>query len=143
VNDWTPLFLGVIAVAVLVMAAIQVGAVVYGARLARRVSRLTDQVEREIQPLFAHLQTVGAEAARTSALATRQVERADVLLADASERLRDTLAIVQTAIVTPARDWLAIVAGFRAALGILRGEDEPPRRGGAGRSDDEESLFIG
>ncbi len=50
----TPLvFLGVIALATLVMAIIQVGAVVAVGRLARRVDHLADQVENDIKPLLA------------------------------------------------------------------------------------------
>ena len=43
-TDWSAVFLGVIALAVSVMAAIQVGIVVYGAKLARRVDALATQV---------------------------------------------------------------------------------------------------
>ena len=35
-SDWGVVFLGIIAAAVTVMAGIQVGVIVYGARLARR-----------------------------------------------------------------------------------------------------------
>ena len=144
-TDWTPVFLGIIALSVLVMAAIQVGAIVYGARLARRVNALTDRVEREMSPVFAHLQTLSAEAARASTLAAQQVERADRLFADVSGRLEDTVAAVQSAVITPAREGLALVAGIKAALAALR--DMTPHRGGRpsrqGRGDDDDPLFIG
>lgn len=140
--DWHIVFLGVIAVSVLVMAAIQVGALIYGARLAQRVNRLADQVEHEVKPLFAHLQTIGAEAARASALAAQQVERADRLFADVTRRLDETVAIVQAAVTAPAREGLAIVAGIKAALATLRSLRDG-MLGRTGRPDDEESLFIG
>jgi hypothetical protein len=139
VTDWTPIWLGVIAVAVAIMAAIQVGAIVYGARLAQRIDRLTSQVEGELKPVFSNLQAVSAEAARASALAAAQVERADQLFADVSRRVEETVTVVQEAVVTPAREGLAIVAGLRAAIGSLRespdallgrpatpGHDDPP-----------------
>jgi hypothetical protein len=143
VTDWSPVFLGVIAASVLVMAAIQVGMVVYGARLAQRVSRAVDQVEREAAPLFANLRTIGAEAARASALATAQVERADRLFADVSQRIEETTAVVQAAIVQPARESAAVVAGFRAAVDALRDLRAAGVRRRAGRVDEEDSLFIG
>jgi hypothetical protein len=143
VNDWSPVFLGIIALAVLVMAVIQVGIVVYGARVAQRVTRLADHVEREMAPLFGHLQTIGAEAARASALAAAQVERADKLLADVGQRIEETTAIVQAAVVTPAREGAAVLSGIRAALASLRQMGSAPGRRRTGRGDDDDPLFIG
>ncbi len=145
-NDWTPVFVGIIAVSVLTMAVIQVGALIFGARLAKRMLQLTDRVEKQIEPLFAQLQTVGAEAARASALAAQQVERADRLFADVSQRLEETAAIVQSAVVTPARESLAVMAGLKAAIASLRGlrdaavGQRPPRRAG---TKEDGPLFIG
>jgi hypothetical protein len=146
VSDWTPVFVGIIAVSVLTMAVIQVGALIFGARLARRVLRLADRMEQQLDPLFSQLQTVGAEAARASALAAQQVERADRLFADMSQRLEDTAAVVQSAVVTPARESLALMAGLKAAFASLRGlrdatsADRQPRRAGA---EEDGPLFIG
>jgi len=142
VTDWTAVFLGVIAVSVLVMAILQVGMAVYGARIAQRVTRVVDQVERETGPLLAHLQTIGAEAARASALATAQVERADRLFADVSQRIEETSALVQAAVVQPAREGVAVVAGFRAAVAALRGMRTGLRRRPS-RMDEDGPLFIG
>ena len=61
-------FLGVIAVAVLVMAAIQVAAVVVAVRLARRVDRFADRVGQDIRPIVASLQALTADAARATSL---------------------------------------------------------------------------
>jgi hypothetical protein len=61
-------FLGVIAVAVLVMAAIQVAAVVVALRFARRVDRFADRVEQDIRPIVASLQALTADAARATSL---------------------------------------------------------------------------
>ena len=70
-------------------------------------------------PLVANLQTIGAEAARASALATAQVERADRLFADVSAKVEETTSVVQQAIMAPAREGLAVMAGLRAALTSL------------------------
>jgi hypothetical protein len=143
VTDWTPVFLGIIALSVLVMAVIQVGAIVYGARLARRVDGLTDRIEREVAPVFAHLQTMSAEAARASTLAAQQVERADRLFADVSVRVEETVAVLQSAVITPARQGFAIVAGLKAALGVFRDGVDPGARRRTGRADEDDPLFIG
>jgi len=61
-------FLGLIAAAVLVMAAIQVAAVVIAARLARRLDRFADRLEEDIRPVVASLQALTADAARATAV---------------------------------------------------------------------------
>jgi len=143
VTDWTPVFLGIIALSVLVMAVIQVGAVVYGARLAKRVDLLTDRIEREVTPVFSHLQTMSAEVARASTLAAQQVERADRLFADVSVRLEETVAVLQSAVITPARQGFAVVTGLKAALGVFRERTDATARRRAGRADEDDPLFIG
>lgn len=142
-SDWSTVFLGVIAVAVTVMAAIQVGIVVYGGRLARRVDALTTQVEREIKPLLAHLTTIGEEAARASTLAAAQVERVDRLFADVSLRVEETAHAVQSAIVAPAREGLALISGVRAAFDAIRGLRQGAAPARTTAHDDEDPLFIG
>lgn len=142
-TEWSGVFLGVIAGAVLVMAVIQVGAIIAAARLAQRVNRLAQQVERDVAPLMANLQAIGAEAARASALAAAQVERADRLFADVSAKVEETTSVVQQAILAPAREGLAVMAGLRAALTSLR--DARPAASGrrSPRPDEDDPLFIG
>ena len=142
-TEWSPVFLGVIAAAVLVMAVIQVGAIIAAARLAQRVNRLAQHLERDMAPIVANLQTIGAEAARASALATAQVERADRLFADVSARVEETTAIVQQAIVAPAREGLAVMAGLRAALTSLRDARQAAAGRRSPRGDEDDPLFIG
>ena len=142
-TEWSPVFLGVIAGAVLVMALIQVGAIIAAARLAKRVNRIAERVERDMGPLVANLHTIGAEAARASALATAQVERADRLFADVSARIEETTTVVQEAIMAPAREGLAVMAGLRAALTSLRDVRHAAAKRRATRGDEDDPLFIG
>ena len=140
-NGWDTVFLGAIAAATLLMAALQIGAVVAAARLARRVERLADELHGEMKPLIARAHLIAEDAQRAATLAAAQVERADLLMSELSRRVETTAAILQRAIVTPAREGLALFAGVKAALALLRGG----RRGasGAGRFDEEDTLFIG
>ena len=142
-TDWSAIFLGVIALAVSVMAAIQVGIVLYGARLARRVDALAVQVDREIKPLLTHLNAIGEEAARATALAAAQVERVDRLFADVSLRVEETASAVQTAIVAPAREGLALLTGVRAAFDALKGMRQANAPPHASTPDEDDPLFIG
>jgi hypothetical protein len=143
VTDWSAVFLGVIALAVTVMAAIQVGIVVYGARLARRVDALATQVDREIKPLLTHLNAIGEEAARATSLAAAQVERVDRLFADVSLRVEETASAVQSAIVAPVREGMALVSGVRAAVETLKGMRRAGTPSHAPTHDEEDPLFIG
>jgi len=52
---WRDVFLGVIAVAALAMAIAQVGVIIAAGLMARRVGRMVDQLERDVKPLFGHL----------------------------------------------------------------------------------------
>ena len=138
---WTDVFLGVIAIATLTMAVVQVGIIVAAGRLARRVERLADEVEREIKPLSAHLNAIGRDAARATALAAAQVERADKLFSDIVMRVEQTLTTVQSSIGAPAREGRALLSAFRAAMRTI-GELRRNGRSRRGRGDDEDALFI-
>jgi hypothetical protein len=137
----TQVFLGVIAMATLVMAIVQVGFIVYGWSVARRVSRLLDQIDAELKPMLDNLSAVARDAARASSLAVGQVERVDRLFTDLTNRIEETLTTVQRVIVTPLREGAAVMAGIRAALSILK--EVTSRPGGAPRTEDEDALFIG
>ena len=140
--SWSETFLGVVAAATLIMALIQVGAIVVAVRLARQAQQILATVQHDIRPLLAKANAVADEASRTAALATAQAQKVDRLVTDLSARVEYTSAIVQEAIVTPAREGMAVVAAVRATLGALRGFREMrPRHGRT--ADEEDPLFIG
>ncbi len=139
---WAEVFLGVIALATFTMAAIQLGVLVYGWTVARRVNRLLDQVERQMQPLADSLNAIARDAARVSALAACQAERVDRLVTDLTARLEQTATTVQDAVLRPLREGAAMLAGVKAAIEVFR---EFAKRPGAtrARSEEEDALFIG
>ncbi len=63
-------FLGVIAVSVLVMAVIQVAGIILAARVARRVERIADRVEQWVDTVFAGLHGLTEDAARAASVVT-------------------------------------------------------------------------
>jgi len=140
VIEWRDVFLGVIAVATLAIAVAQVGVIIAAGLMARRVGRMVDQFERDVKPLFGQLNAMGADAARAVALATAQVERADKLFSDVASRVEQTLTVVQGVMGAPAREGLAWLGAFRAALQAIR--DLRAGRTRRGRGDDEDALFI-
>ena len=135
---WGEAFLGIIAVATLATAVVQIGLLVAAGRLAKRVERLVGQAERELIPLYGHLNAIGRDAARASALAATQVERVDRLAGDAVRRLDQTLDAVQHAVTAPAREGAAVMAGLRAVINSIR-TSRPGRGRGA---EDDDALFI-
>lgn len=146
-NTWGIVFLGVIASSTLVMALIQVGAIVYSARLARRIELLLGKLERDIQPMLERVTEISTEAARMSALATQQVERVDTLFADLQDRTEHVMAVVQQAIVTPAREGAAFFSALRSTFAALRGLRTPNGNGRQQRPphgvEEDDALFIG
>jgi hypothetical protein len=136
-------FLGLIAVSTVVMAVVQIGVIVYVARLSKRIDGLSTQIEREIGPLAERIKAVADNLQHATSLANVQVERVDRLLSGAIRRADDTMSLVQGAVVGPIRQGLAVVAALRGVIGAFRSF----RGGGTGRSsarfDDEDPLFIG
>jgi hypothetical protein len=142
VSGWSDLFLGIIAIATLVMAVIQVGAIVVALRVAKEGQRMLATVQQEVKPLITKAHAIAEEASRTAALATVQAEKVDRLVTDLARRVDETTLVVQEAILTPAREGMALVSALKAGLGVLRGgRDMRPRHGR--HADEEDPLFIG
>jgi hypothetical protein len=142
----TDVWLAIIALGVAVMAGIQVGAIVLGLRLARRVDQLTTEIERDVKPLLRNLADMTAEASRAATLATAQVERVDRLFGELAVSVEKTMTVASQLVGGPARNGFALFSAARAAFSAFRDlRDSSTRRRQAYRSpaDDEESLFIG
>jgi len=142
VTDWNQAFLGVIAGATALMAIVQLGAIVVLARVAGQVQGILTTVQKDIGPLLARANAIAEEASRTATLATAQAQKIDRMVTDLSRRVDETSAIIQQAIVTPAREGMAVIAALKAGFGVLKGglRDLRGRQGGV---DDEDALFIG
>jgi len=123
------------------MALIQVGAMVAILRVAKQAQQTIAEVQRDVRPLLAKVTAVADEASRTATIATVQAQKIDRLLTDLAVRVDQTAGVVQQAIITPAREGLAIVAALKAGFGALRGFRERPGHGRA--ADEEDPLFIG
>ena len=143
------LFLGIIAVAVVVMAIVQVAAIVFAARAARSVGEAVSRLERAVQPIVANLQTMSADVARATTAAVVQVERLqktlDVVLDrmdTASARVDQTLQAIQSGILVPAREGFSILQMIKSFFAPRRPPVRRPRQRPAA-VDDEDALFIG
>lgn len=143
----TDVYLGLIALGVIVMATIQVAAIVAALRAARRVGEMASRFEQDVRPIIVNLQKVSEEAARASAQAAAQVDRLDTLVANVARRVEDTAATLQQTILQPARDGLALLSVLKSVIASFRQPREAPeRREGKPSRDPREphdDLFIG
>jgi hypothetical protein len=139
VNDSANTWLGIIAIATLLIAVAQIGVLVAAGLLARRLVRLAGQMEGELTAIFEHLNAIGRDAVRAAALATAQVERADRLFADITGRVEQGLNNVQQAVAGPVMEGAALWRALRAAAAAFK--MPRPRRKRAG-TDEEDALFI-
>jgi len=134
-NVW----LGVIAVAVLVMAIIQVAVVLQLLKVAKSAAAATADLRKELTPLIAKVNKVADDAGQVSALALTQLQRVDRVLDSTAQRIDETLGVVQNAVLGPVRQGAAVMAGVKAALAVFRSRQDRRRYG----RDDEDALFIG
>jgi hypothetical protein len=140
VSVWSQVFLGLIALATLTTAIVQLLVLIAAGRMARRIERLADRVEHELTPAFGHINAVGRDASRAVALATSQVERVDRLISDLVLRVEEIVATVQQTVEKPAREGKAILNALRAGLEVVL---EARRRARSRRrTEDDDVLFI-
>ena len=140
-NEWSQAFLGVIAVSTALMAVMQIGTLVVLAKVAIQVRDIVATLQKDVRPLIGRANQIAEEASRTAALATAQAQKIDRLVTDLTRRIDETSAVVQQAIITPAREGMAIVAALKAGFGALRGMRD--MRGRSAGVDEEDALFIG
>lgn len=141
-SHWADVFLGVIAVANVTTSIVLIALLVAAGRLARRIERLAHQVERELEPAFAHLNAIARDAARAAALATVQVERVDRLFSDVAQRVDESVNAFHAAVTGPLRQGGAIASAataLRTGLAVIRDARAGRHRS---RRDDEDALFI-
>jgi hypothetical protein len=141
VSHWGELFLGVIAVATLTTSIILVALLVAAGRLARKIERLADKLERELEPAFTHVNAIARDAARAASIATAQVERVDRLFNDVAQRVDESLDVFQAIVTGPLRQGGAIASALtalRTVLSVIR-DARGGRRSG---QEDEDALFI-
>ena len=138
-TDWQVVFLGIIALALVAMAAAQVYLGLAVARASKQVTETAESLRRDVRPLIEKATKVTDDAARVTEMAVLQVERVDRIVANVAIRVDDTLGIVQSSVVDPVRQGAAIVAGIRAMIGAFRDRSGRP----PAHRDDEDPLFVG
>ena len=139
-SDWGVVWLAVMAMSLAVMAAMQIWLALIALRVARQMMATTDALRREVKPLIEKTNRLVDEASRATSLAAAQVERVERLLTSTSDRVDETLGVLQGAILQPVRQGAALVTAIRAALSVIRGARDARSRQAR---DEEEALFVG
>jgi hypothetical protein len=140
VSTTAEVMLGLIAVATIAIAAVQIGLVFVALRLARQMQDLRASFSSDIRPLIANLSAASNNAVRVSEMAVAQFQRADRVFGDLAHRVDDATRLVQSTLLAPLREGRALLAGVGAALGAMR--DLRPTREEPLPTDDD-ALFIG
>ena len=137
-STWATVFLGIIAMATLVTAILQVVLLVAGWQLVRRITTFVEDLDREIRPILGHVNAIARDASRVASLAAAQVERADQLLNNAVIRIEDLLSHMQSLVISTLREGNALMMGVRAVMAAIQAFRGRRRR----RAEDDEALFI-
>jgi hypothetical protein len=114
-------FLGVIAAATLLMALVQVGVVIAGIIAVKRLNEVVVRVEDAARPLLAHMDELVVDATESIAAVRGQVDRVERQAMYVLTRTDQAVQRVQTYLLAPAREGIALAAGARALVGAFRG----------------------
>ena len=136
-TDWQLVWLGVIAIALSLMALIQIVVLIAIARLAWQAVQGVRDLRREIRPV---MEKVHRDATRVSSMAVAQAERLSAFVTDTTSRLDDTVGAVQRFVTGPLRQGSAVAAAIKAVVASFRAR---PRPGRHTHHDDEDPLFVG
>ena len=135
----------VIAVAVAIMAASQLGGLIYVARMAKRIDAIVGRFESDIKPVIAKLNAASSDAQKVAAIAAGQVERLDRTITDLSARVDHTVTVLSRRLTSTTRESAALWTGLKVGVLTLR-ELQRRRRGARAPGtgfDDDDPLFIG
>jgi hypothetical protein len=113
-------FLGIIAVSTLIIAGVQIIILIGWFTIARRINTAISSIEDTAVPLMSRLDAMASEALATLSSVRDQLGRVEHVTSDALFRIDQTMNRVQTYVLTPARQGVALLAGARAVLQVLR-----------------------
>jgi hypothetical protein len=148
VSDWAVLFLGLIALATLTQTAFMVVLALRAQALERRVAALSDRLERDVRPMLEGVTRVAANAAEISDLAVIQMRRIDEVIADVTDRIKDTTAQIQKVVIRPLgplADIVPFLRGIQRGFEVyhkLRGHERGRRSPAHSYDAEDEHLFI-
>ena len=145
-TDWAVVFLGVMAVALVVMAAIQIGLIIVAVRVAKQMSVADRRIcAARSGPLSEKIHRIADDAARATSLAALQVERIDQMVSSTASRVDEhARQVLQGLMGGPVRQGATAIAVFRAAFAMFREwQGRKPAAVLVADRDDDDALFVG
>ena len=122
------LFLGAIALASVVQAALLVGFAIVGYRLARRADDLGQRVHAELLPHLERVAEINANLEELTEAAVRQIPEIEATVQETAQRVRHASEVAERLFVKPmaaAAMAFALFRGFRritGSAGFLKGK---------------------
>jgi len=142
VTDWQVIFLGVMAVSLVLMAVAQLVVALSLVRAVKQVSDTVSQLQRDIKPVLDKATKIADDASRVASLALVQAERLDMMMKTSVARIDETFLTVQRAVSEPIRHGSALLSALRAAFTVVREWQSRPSPA-APVGEDEDPLFVG
>jgi len=143
VTDWQLIFLGVMAVSLVLMAVAQLIMALSLMRAVKQVADTVSRLERDIRPLLDKAAKIADDAGRVASLTLIQVERLDAIMKTSVARIDEMFGTVQRAVTEPLRQGSALLSALRAAFSFVRDWQARPRPATAAAGEDEDPLFVG
>lgn len=138
-SDWALVWLGVMAVSLAIMTALQCVVALTVVKAARETVQSVRDFQRDMKPLMDKAHRIADDAGRTAAIAAAQAQRIDNLVRATTDRVDETLGLVHGAIAGPLRKGSIFVAVVRAAMAVWDGRKERRRHA----REDDDALFVG
>src|SRR6185436_1869650 len=108
------------AASLVIMALGQIALAIFAAKAARKVTDSVQQVtetikdvRREVTPVIDQVKNIADDAARAATLVRVQAERLDQLVMTTTQRVEETVTLLQDAVATPLRQGAALMAGLK------------------------------
>ena len=138
-SDWALVWLGVMAISLAIMTVLQCAVAFTAMKVARQTAQSLRDFQRDLKPLLDKAHRIADDAARTTAIAAAQAERLNQLVRTTTDRVDETLGLVQGAIAGPLRHGSLFVAVARAVMAIWEGRKERRRH----NREEDDALFVG
>ena len=143
-TDWQLIFLGVMAVSLVLMAAAQLIAALALVKAVKQISENVDRLQRDIRPVLDKATKIADDASRVASLALVQAERLDAIMKTSAARIDETFTTVQRAVTEPIRHGSALLSALRAAFSVVREwQQTRPAAATATAGEDDDPLFVG
>jgi ElaB/YqjD/DUF883 family membrane-anchored ribosome-binding protein len=114
-------FLGVIAAATLLMALVQIGVLIAGLIAMKRLNAVLIRVEDTAKPVLARVNDLAVDTRESIAAVRAQIDRVERQTLHVLTRTNQAVQRVESYLVAPAREGIALAAGARALFGAFRG----------------------